>query len=402
MVSFWPFKGDDSSAASFEKVLSQLSTKINRASAQNDTFRQKQRRYKVLWTLYTTFAYILVATILTLVTGYQRWGAVEYTAIVGSPVLIFAIRTALDAYYNYRVANTQSYLNDLHKQRDQAIQKLKAATKYDSTQQLLDKYGGTPRKTASSPQPAKKRKSDGPQLAQGSRTGFAPPPTANIQRPSTSGGPAPSAQSASTRNFTAPVPSAPGPPQQPPSVNEEFAPNAFSLSPPIPPALNRQASAQYSEGHKWYDRILDVVLGEDETQAKNRLALICHSCRLVNGQAPPGARTAEDIGRWRCSSCQAWNGTASEHGQILSQISGASEPDSPKSPRHLTAGEPMGRQRERDGDLEHASRSIEDEDEDEDDEDDAVDLAAETTTASGMESSPADSTRSKARQRRKA
>ena len=28
----------------------------------------------------------------------------------------------------------------------------------------------------------------------------------------------------------------------------------------------------------------------------------------MNGQAPPGARTLEDVGRWRCGGCSAWNG----------------------------------------------------------------------------------------------
>ena len=157
MVSFWPFKGDDKSAASFEKVLSQLSTKITKASAQNDGLRQRQRRYKVLWTLYSTFAYILVAAILTLVTGYQRWSTIEYSAIAGSPVMIFGIRTALDAYYNYRISHSQTHLNELYKQREAAIQKLKAATKYDSTQQLLEKYGGVEKRRGTSPQPPKKR-----------------------------------------------------------------------------------------------------------------------------------------------------------------------------------------------------------------------------------------------------
>lgn len=53
---------------------------------------------------------------------------------------------------------------------------------------------------------------------------------------------------------------------------------------------------------------MDALLGEDETQAKNRLALVCSECRLVNGQAPPGARSLEDVGRWRCGECRAWNG----------------------------------------------------------------------------------------------
>ena len=28
----------------------------------------------------------------------------------------------------------------------------------------------------------------------------------------------------------------------------------------------------------------------------------------MNGQAPPGIRSLEDVGRWRCGGCAAWNG----------------------------------------------------------------------------------------------
>ncbi|KAK5128487.1 hypothetical protein LTR85_003155 [Meristemomyces frigidus] len=389
MVSFWPFKGDDKSAASFEKVLSQLSTKINKVSAQNDSLRQTQRRYKALWTLYSTFAYILVAAILTLVTGYQRWSALEYSAIAGSPVLIFGIRTALDAYYNYRISHSQAHLNSLYKQRETAITKLKAATKYDSTQQLLDKYGGTPRKRGSSPQPPKKRKSDGGQSKQGTpqgpRTGFAPPPTANIQRPPSGGSMPPQGPSGTrSRNTSGLGPEAAALmlPQGEPS--EDFAPNAFS-APHRPPPNIRQQSTQYSDGPKWYDRIMDVVLGEDETQAKNRMALICESCRLVNGQAPPGARTPEDVGKWRCSSCHAWNGVESEEKRILKQITG--EPQSPVSPTSAVS--------------ESAQHAISSEDESGEFEHVDEDVGEEDDAAESASSTPAGSTRSKARQRKK-
>lgn len=328
MVSFWPFsKGDDNSAASFEKILSQLSTKINKVSAQNDGFRQRQRRYKVLWTLYSMFAYILIAAILTLVTGWEKWGAVEYSAMGGGPVLIYGLRTALDAYYNYRIANTQNHLNDLSKQREAAIERLKQATKYNSTQQLLEKYGGSPpNKRQPSPQPKGKRKSDiGPGSNNASRTGFAPPPTANI--PSRQSLPAqqpPRSQPPAGQLPAGLAPPGPRVPSRGQDVpGEEFAPNAFT-SPQGPPRgpLPMKLAPQYAtEGPKWYDRILDVVLGEDETQAKNRIALICTKCRLVNGQAPPGARTLEDIGKWRCSSCGAMNGEESEENKILQHIS---------------------------------------------------------------------------------
>jgi hypothetical protein len=390
MVSFWPFGGNDTSAASFEKVLSQLSTKINKTSAQNDRFRQKQRRYKVIWTLYSVFAYIIIAAILTLVTGWQNWGAIEYSAISGAPLLIYGIRTGLDAYYNYRLANTQNHLNDLTKQREAAIEKLKAATKYNSTQQLLEKYGGSPpSKPVSSPQQASKgkRKSDmGPNIPQGARTGFAPPPTANIPgrqpppgavipRPaSVAGGPVPTLAS--------------------PSTGEEFAPNAFagSSSPvrSLPPPLARQTSQYAHDGPKWYDRILDVVLGEDETQAKNRIALICQNCRLVNGQAPPGARTMEDIGRWRCISCGAMNGVESEEKKMLRDIAKGGDGAAPAEQAVPTKADP-GR-----------DESIKTEDASEDDDEDAGEESSDDGTPVPVDdASPAASTRSKARQRKK-
>jgi hypothetical protein len=50
------------------------------------------------------------------------------------------------------------------------------------------------------------------------------------------------------------------------------------------------------------------------------MAMICTSCRLVNGQAPPGIKTPEELGRWRCGSCGSWNGVESETTRILSTL----------------------------------------------------------------------------------
>lgn len=100
-----------------------------------------------------------------------------------------------------------------------------------------------------------------------------------------------------------------------------FAPNAF-------PDISPQQSTSYQQAPHWYDRILDVLLGEDETAAKNRLVLLCSQCRLVNGQAPPGVRTLEELGRWRCSGCGAWNGAETEGTKVVKEITGVSKSDS--------------------------------------------------------------------------
>ncbi|KAI4765058.1 hypothetical protein E4T52_00155 [Aureobasidium sp. EXF-3400] len=366
MVSFWPFKGHDStSAASFEKLLSSLSSKINKESAHNDRLHQRQRRYKVLWTLYTTFAYLLAATILILVTGLSNCSAVEYTGLAASPLLIYAVRTALDAFFNYRLASSQNYLNHLNKQRDDAISKLKVATKYNSTQQLLDKYGGsTPTK---SPQQKPNQQQTTPtkkQQAPVKRTGLPPPPTANIpgrQLP-------PSFQPMTPPQGAPQFQSLPPQPQREPQA--DFAPNAFTAPTP------RDQTPYASSGPRWYDRILDIVLGDDETLPKNRIVLLCRKCRLVNGQAPPGTRSLEDLGSWRCKECHALNGQDSEAKAMIREIAEKSTvSDGAKEMQEVQGAEKSGQ-----------DQTTDDEEEQEEE---------------GSVSTPATSTRSKVRQRKK-
>jgi hypothetical protein len=191
---------------------------------------------------------------------------------------------------------------------------LKQATKYNTTQQLLEKYGNAPKKEDR----GGKQQVSPPRKVNGGRIQLPIPPTANIQR----------AQHPSPNPNSPPL----GPPQ-PLSINqspplrsppldprpgEEFAPNAFD-GPQFAPS-----SEVAAEPH-WYDRILDALLGEDESQAKNRLALICKQCRIVNGLAPPGIKTPEQLGKWRCSGCSAWNGEEYEAVKLIEETS-RSEP----------------------------------------------------------------------------
>lgn len=335
MVSFWPWKGDDNSPASFEKTLSTLSAKISKTSTRLDSIRQRSRRLSVLWTLYAGFAYLLYSIILVLVVGWRKWGPVEYVAVAAGPVLIYLVRCGLSAYYDYRTSSVQRQLDALQAQRDVTITRLKTATKYDSTQELLKKYGGTPTpkaKTAGDSEKKGAAKSGGAETPKVGRTGLGPPPTANLpkrdslnpmqdtpRRPTTQPR-SPLGQEPSYSPARASPPS-----QRPLSPQEEFAPNAF-LSPP--------QYAQIDDGSKWYDRIMDVLLGEDETSPRARIALICRNCRLVNGQAPPGVKRLEDVGKWRCGGCGTMNGEESEAKKIVTRIKeqASAEAESTESP----------------------------------------------------------------------
>ena len=211
----------------------------------------------------------------------------------------------MTTYYEYRASSLQSHLHELQKQRDSTIEKLKAATKYNDTQDLLQKYGGTPTPKTKPADPSERWTT--PKRGNASRdgtTGFVPPPTANIpgrKEPTTLKTPQRSAsQFRSPLDQDACSASRATPPNQrpvsPQLISAEFAPNAFSAGPQY---------SQINESSRWYDRITDALLGEDETLPRARLALICNNCRLVNGQAPPGVKRLEDVGRWRCGGCGA-------------------------------------------------------------------------------------------------
>lgn len=265
---------------------------------------------------------------------------------------IYTVRAVASRVFEYRISRAQKYLDGLNQQRDETIEKLKVATKYNSTQQLLEKYGGesisgSPRGSSKgSPGGSQGKNKNGggnvgeekkKQQQQPGRTGIPPPPTANIRRPEMSPFASSSAALASVAAAGRQSPRSdeaylqgkplPLPPQQHlPYLDEPgFAPNAFPSShSQMQTQSQSQPQSQYAAMSggtpKWYDRLMDVLLGEDETLAKNRLVLICQRCRLVNGQAPPGVKSLSELGRWRCGSCGAWNGEESEAKKVIASV----------------------------------------------------------------------------------
>lgn len=180
------------------------------------------------------------------------------------------------------------------------------------------------------------------------RTGILPPPTANISRHA---GLAPglknedlSASGSSGSHRLPPSISAESSPfslqvsSSPQAETAEFAPNAFSAVPQY---------AQSTKGSRWFDRLMDVILGEDESLPSNRIALICKQCRLVNGQAPPGTKRLDEVGKWRCAECGTMNGEETEVKRILAELKEEPGHQTEKgSPKDKDVGRSMGRQDE--------------------------------------------------------
>ena len=251
-----------------------------------------------------------------------------------------AIRKLIRAFFDYRIDALESRLSHYQEERDKTIQRLKDATKYDSTLQLLQKYGA-PRERRQAAEAAEEHdRRDGsrerpPPRMQAAvmplRTGLAPPPTANIPRPTTpQSRPVSAGDSAATADGGAGAGAFYRHAQVPQLYVDESlgssggaAPDlSITMNPLLAPAAAPPPGPRQFEpaAPHWYDRILDLLMGEDETSAKNRIVLICWKCRLVNGQAPPGTKRLGDIGHWRCKECRAMNGEADEGKKLVSEM----------------------------------------------------------------------------------
>jgi hypothetical protein len=355
-----PLKSEDNSPASFEKALSGLAEKISKSQIRLDSLRQRGRRAKALWTLYSSFAYLLCFVILFLVVGWQNWTAVEYTGVAGSPLLIWGTRTAISTYYTWRIDNASEHLQAQQKERTKTIDKLKAATKYNSTQELLEKYGGAQSKPKESPGPKTPKNPSRP-----ARTSMGPqgvPQGPLNMRPDQAPN-QPGTPQLQQLHMTPPVHQLPSPMyKSAPGGQAEFAPNAFSAPP------------QYAvgdvniEGH-WYDRVLDLLLGEDETSPRNRVALICQNCRLVNGQAPPGMKNLADLGKWRCFGCGTMNTEEDEAAKAVKEMKeriSEETPEEPVSPTPKTVEEDASENGSEKDDIKHEVVDVGDDDSAED------------------------------------
>ena len=87
MVSFWPWRSEDSSPEGFEKALSALAIKVTDTQTHLDKTRSKSRRVRVLWSLYLGFAYAAYAVAVVLVVGYQRMDLSEWMGMAGGPLM---------------------------------------------------------------------------------------------------------------------------------------------------------------------------------------------------------------------------------------------------------------------------------------------------------------------------
>lgn len=226
------------------------------------------------------------------------------------PVVIYLIRKAIIFWFQRAISSTQEYLKVLQAEQKEKIEELKQSTNFYSTKALLERFDSsfTSESQATNTNQLKNRK----QGQQSSKSATKPSLNsitagANSQQQQPSDGKKghakrnsivsddfqfspnlPSLQQSQNKSIVGPD----GAPQMSPMSNTFHNLNPQPMGPNINanpgqfPVLEPVHNTNYQP--KWYDRILDVIVGEDEYSPKARYALICENCRNHNGLAQPG------------------------------------------------------------------------------------------------------------------
>ncbi|KAK9461205.1 uncharacterized protein V1516DRAFT_691187 [Lipomyces oligophaga] len=244
----WPFKPRALSPSSYEKALSRLDQRIKKSQVLLRKLRLSQRRFVGLATLYPVLLYFAFLTYTVIA---RRYHDLYYlSCCLGAPGVIFLIRRMITVIYASMIRHEEARLDYLREDQKSKIQELKNRMKYDTTKELIDRFGAA---TEDHTEEVFDKSPRGRSL---------------LIEPE---------QSVSEQE-----------------VNRYAADDRFTFDP-----------YEYRREHKWYDRFIDLVLGEDELSARNRYALICRSCFAHNGLAPPGSEPDEV--KYICPRCGAVN-----------------------------------------------------------------------------------------------
>jgi len=234
----------------------------------------------------------------------------------------------LDLYYGGRIASTEGKLEHFQAEQRATIEKLKSITKFSTTQSLIEKYGGTATVGGAPASAPHQEKKAAPTTAPLLRVGAPQQPKRSAKQPQQPQQPQfphltpeqirvqqqlyaqqkagiPPQYGQIQAQPPKPHPQPQGPPQIPTLLKRQ---SSLLMQGQTQPPSQQHLQPEEATAPKWYDRILDVILGEDEMSAKARFALICKNCRMVNGLAPPGTRSLEDMDQWGCARCGTMNG----------------------------------------------------------------------------------------------
>lgn len=273
-------------AETYERDLTKVATKISTAQQKQLSYNQKSRRLKGFLTLYGLLVYSIYTVICF--SSQERYKNPKHiTALFGVPVIIYVVRYCVKSVFDYLMNSNSEYIKTLQAEQEKLIEDLKQKTNFYSTQALLDRFDGR----VAHPPPRKKSGTGAPQVEEEDES---------IKKQ-----PMVTPEGASTEfTFNSPVQDQPRTPSPNPNPNLQQSNTPNQSQQLFQPQLQPVHAVPYQP--QWYDRILDMIAGEDEYSPKTRYALICYNCHNHNGLAPPGQLPEYTI--YICPHCGKENG----------------------------------------------------------------------------------------------
>ncbi|KAF8267210.1 hypothetical protein EI94DRAFT_1778897 [Lactarius quietus] len=291
----------------FGQILAKLATDIQKRETRLNEIRLRERRATLLVTLYTlagwgAYLSLWYAQVLPRVSRHRTNSPVDkaikaFPAILGPIIILFA-RRIVQLWYNRKGNAEENSLAALKLARRNKVEEIKKKTNYYETRDLLERYEDGPSKGLPPSWP---------------KNG----PIVRVQSQ-----PLPST----------PQRAAPGvPPNTPTNIPiTPISPGLQSLlvAPGTPPRPLPPPRKQ------WYDKVADILLGDDETPvnaAASRYALICQKCFTHNGLVKE--EMWEDA-QYVCPKCGHFNPSArSQRKGPQSQPQSPAGPQTPVRPR---------------------------------------------------------------------
>lgn len=258
-------------AEDYERILSDLLTRISELEVHLAETRHQHRRLALWILLYGALLYLLAILYVFL---YPRGPArvpyrplLDGMVLVLGPLLLYYGRRLLGWIYGRRIASLETRLRHLRAKQKLKVEELKKATAYYRTKGLIERFDindASSHGRAMSRSPARSSTASAPSPAPPLATDASVLPPSFPRRPSTA---------SPLLHVQAP------PPSQLSARPLGLAPSASLMAPPPPPPASLSMTPP-----TWLDRLVDAIIGDDRN---SRYALICPKCYAHNGLAPP-------------------------------------------------------------------------------------------------------------------
>ncbi|CUM46958.1 uncharacterized protein AC631_02926 [Debaryomyces fabryi] len=268
VFGIFKLKGFDPDA--FEKELTQLTKQISSTQQQIYSLKGKSKRWVFFLSKIFIAAYALIVVYIyqkvprlpiaknKTVNFIRNQSNEQRMVLVGFPLVGYLIVYLINSMFKISVRRREKSLQTLKKKHSLKIEELKKITNFNTTNELLNKYGGQDER--------KKAKDD---------TGDKPTKKqTNVAR----------------------------------QINTPTTQQQQQQQQIIKRLQNLQANPPVQAPRTFQDRILDFIVGSDNNEAtENRYALICKQCLTHNGLAPPGSTNPFKVS-YICPNCGFLNG----------------------------------------------------------------------------------------------